>query len=177
MRNTVYGRPQYPAEIEYVPRSHAEKLAVLAQANAYNAANRKRGQHRGPITTTMLIVLNVLLFKFLNNRNGDCFPSYTTIAAAAGCSEDTVGRTINALKEAKILDWDHCFVKRWDKTGKHWRVLRTSNAYVFNRPADIQNWSKPQNPRGTFKPINNLFLARIIHRLSTTISTRERRLE
>lgn len=173
MRRIVYGRPQ---DIDYVPRTHAEKLLVLAQATAYNARHREPGQHIGPITRTMLTVLNALLFTFLNNKTGDCFPSYATIADSAGCSEDTVYRAISILRDAEILDWDRCFTKRPDRVTRTWKVMRTSNAYLFARPANLAREVKPQNPGGTFNQVDSRFLVKVIHRLSTTLSTRERRL-
>ena len=60
------------------------KARVWAAANAYNAANRERGQHQGPLTWATLRVLRTLLWRFHGADGGArCFPSYEKIARRA----------------------------------------------------------------------------------------------
>jgi hypothetical protein len=100
------------------------------------------GQHRGPITRAFIEVLEALLWGFHNSRTGGCFPSYETIAAKAECCRDTVYEALKVLELAGVLTWQHRIarnqVRERDLFGKwasRWRVIRTSNAYVFRDPA------------------------------------------
>jgi DNA-binding transcriptional MocR family regulator len=50
-------------------------------------------------------VLEALLWAFHNAKSGLCFPSYETIAEAAGCARSTVAEAIKALEDAGVLSW------------------------------------------------------------------------
>ena len=43
---------------------------------AWNAKNKREGQHQGPITAAYQRVLHALLWHFMSYRDGLCFPSY-----------------------------------------------------------------------------------------------------
>ncbi len=117
-----------------------------------------RAKHRGPITHAFLDVLGALLWGFYNSRSGICFPSYESIAKAAGCARSTVAE---ALEWAGVLTWQHRItrlqVSERDLFGQwasRWRVIRTSNAYVFSDPkpqpaaafgCKSENWEGTQN--------------------------------
>ena len=45
----------------------------------------------------------VLLFKFHNTKRGKCFPSYETMAKAAGCGRRTAIRAVERLKRTGWL--------------------------------------------------------------------------
>ena len=117
------------------------------------------GQHRGPITRAFLEVLEALLWGFHNSRTGCCFPSYETIAAKAECCRDTVYEALKVLELAGVLTWQHRIariqVRERDLFGRwasRWRVIRTSNAYVFRDPQRRLEGvpaSKSENPAGT----------------------------
>jgi AraC-like DNA-binding protein len=51
--------------------------------------------------------LEALLWAFHNAKSGVCFPSYETIAEAAGCTRSTVAEALKALEDAGILSWVH----------------------------------------------------------------------
>jgi Helix-turn-helix domain len=91
-REKVFGpAPEHPLDGN-------AKARVWATANAYNAANRRRGQHQGPLTWATLRVLRALLWRF-HGADGRCFPAYEKIAAIAKCARSTVALAINALEE------------------------------------------------------------------------------
>jgi hypothetical protein len=134
-----------------IPLDRNAKCRVLAAAKAYSALHRQDGQHKGPITRAFLDVLRALLWQFHNARSGCCFPSYERIAEAAGCSRSTVALALRALEFAGVLTWVNRIVRVrelvTDLFGKPtwiWRVVRTSNAYVFRDPG-----SKSENRGGT----------------------------
>jgi hypothetical protein len=75
-----------------------------------------------------------------NGRSGRCFPSYEAIAAMAEC-ERTVAATLKALEWADVLTWQNRITRirgrcrdLFGRESWRWRVIRTSNAYVFNDP-------------------------------------------
>ena len=71
-----------------VPLDRNAKARIAVYARAWNARNRQPGQHKGPITSAFLEVLEALLWGFHNSRTGVCFPSYEAIAAKAECCRD-----------------------------------------------------------------------------------------
>lgn len=146
MRHVVYGRPAGTL------LSVKTKVSIIRACYAYNAEHRELGQHQGPITRVMFDVLRVLLYDFHNSKSGDCFPGYDRIAVAARCCRDSVRRAINKLEEAGILTWDRCFVKRRVPPQMRWKVLRTSNAYVFAKPPEPDKMLKAENRSGTCNP-------------------------
>jgi hypothetical protein len=135
------------------------KARILAYARAWGARHKQPRQHKGPITRAFLEVLEALLWGFHNSRTGCCFPSYEAIAAKAECARSTVAEALKALEWAGVLTWQNRIariqVRERDLFGRwasRWRVIRTSNAYVFRdpqpRPEGVPA-SKSENPPGT----------------------------
>jgi hypothetical protein len=142
-----------------MPRDGNAKARIQAYAKAWNARNKQPGQHKGPITRTFLEVLEALLWGFHNSRSGCCLPSYEAIAAKAECARSVVAEALKALEWAGVLSWQHRItriqVRERDLFGRwasRWRVIRTSNAYVFHdplqRPAGLPA-SESENRIGT----------------------------
>jgi hypothetical protein len=124
-----------------VPLDRNAKARILAYARAWTARQRRPGQHRGPITRAFLDVLEALLWGFHNSRSGCCFPGYEAIAAKAECARSTVAEALKVLEWAGVLTWQNRIariqVREVDLFGRwasRWRVIRTSNAYVFRDP-------------------------------------------
>jgi Helix-turn-helix domain len=133
------------------------------------------GKAYGVLTAKALAVLEALLWGFHNAGSGLCFPSYEKIAEAAHCARSTVAEAIKALEDAGILTWlqrvkrirERCADLLGDN-GWRWRVLRTSNSYVFNDPspaADRPNPSKSENATGTGNHVDNPSLIAALDRL------------
>jgi hypothetical protein len=133
------------------------KARVWAAAAAYNAQNRRQGQHQGPLTWATLRVLRALLWRFHGaDGGGRCFPSYEKIAAVARCARSSVAVALRALEEAGLLTW----VNRIARIRRHerdlfgrlvsvWQVIRISNGYSFGDPLDREpgrNAYKSENP-------------------------------
>jgi hypothetical protein len=142
-----------------VPLDRNAKVRLAAYARAWSARNRRPGQHKGPITRAFLDVLQALLWSFHNSRDGRCFPSYQRIAENAGCARSTVAEALRALEWAGVLTWQHRITRirercrdLFGQDAWRWRVIRTSNAYVFRDPkpqlAGVLA-SKSENPTGT----------------------------
>jgi hypothetical protein len=135
-----------------LPLDRNAKARIAAYARAWSARHRQdRPSHKGPITRAFLEVLQALLWQFHNSRSGVCFPSYESIAERAGCARSTVAEALKALEWAGVLSWQHRITRirerctdLFGRNGWRWRVIRTSNAYVFRDPA-----SKSGNRAGT----------------------------
>jgi hypothetical protein len=142
-----------------VPLDRNAKCRIAAYARAWSARNRRPGQHKGPITRAFLDVLQALLWRFHNSRDGRCFPSYAAIADRAGCARSTVAEALKVLELAGVMTWQHRIartrVRQRDLFGRwsnRWTVIRTSNAYVFRDPkASAAGLPRAQseNPVGT----------------------------
>jgi hypothetical protein len=142
-----------------VPLDRNAKARIMAYARAWGARHRQPGQHKGPVTRAFLEVLEALLWGFHNSRSGVCFPSYEAIAAKAECCRDTVYEALKVLERADVLTWQHRIariqVRERDLFGhwaSRWRVIRTSNAYVFRDPQPALAGvpaSKSENRTGT----------------------------
>lgn len=139
------------------------KARIMVYARAWSAKHKQPGQHRGTLTRAFMEVLQALLWGFHNSRDGRCFPSYETIAARAQCNRSTVYKAIKALEAADVLTWVNRItrirVRELDLFGQwamRWRIIRTSNAYVFRDPLPCAQTrpvvgfsSKSENPTGT----------------------------
>jgi hypothetical protein len=142
-----------------IPLDGNAKARIMVYARAWNAKHRQSGQHRGPLTRAFMEVLEALLWGFHNSKSGLCFPGYEAIAAKAKCNRDTVYEAIKALEAADVLTWVNRImreqVRERDLFGKWamgWRIVRTSNAYLFRDPLPCaEGWraSKSENPSGT----------------------------
>jgi hypothetical protein len=142
-----------------VPLDRNAKARIAAYARAWGGRNRQPGQHKGPITRAFLDVLTALLWGFHNSRSGICFPSYERIAEQAECARSTVAEALKVLEWAGVLSWQHRITRvrercrdLFGRGGWRWRVIRTSNAYVFRDPKAAVSGgfsSKSENPTGT----------------------------
>jgi hypothetical protein len=142
-----------------VPLDRNAKARILVYARAWTARHRRPGQHKGPLTRAFLEVLQALLWGFHNSRDGHCFPSYERIAEKAGCARSTVAEALKALEFAGVLTWQNRITRIHERCrdlfshdGWRWRVIRTSNTYVFRDPKPELSGvpaSKSENPTGT----------------------------
>jgi hypothetical protein len=124
-----------------VPLDRNQKARITAYARAWDRLHRQPGQRGGALGRAALDVLSALLWVFHNSRSGVCFPSYERIAERAGCARSTVAEAIKALEFANVLSWQNRITRirercrdLWGQEGWRWRVIRTSNAYVFLDP-------------------------------------------
>jgi hypothetical protein len=134
-----------------VPLDRNAKARIATYARAWSTRNRQPRQHKGPITRAFLDVLQALLWQFHNSRDGRCFPSYERISEKSECARSTVAEALKTLEWAGVLTWQHRITRIRERCtdlfGRicwRWRVIRTSNAYVFRDPA-----SKSENRSGT----------------------------
>jgi hypothetical protein len=110
------------------PLDREAKCRLMHLARSLSRRTAK-GRHYGVITGKCVAVLDALLWGFLNNRVGRCFPGYERIAEKAACSRAMVARAIAMLEDAGLLTWANRL--RRVRDGDMVRVLRTSNTYAF----------------------------------------------
>jgi len=142
-----------------VPLDRNAKVRIAAYARAWSVRHRQPRQHHGPITMAFERVLMALLWSFHNSRDGRCFPGYERIAEQARCARSTVAEALRALEWAGVLTWQHRITRVRERCtdlfGRitwRWRVIRTSNAYVFRDPKPQLGGvpaSKSENPSRT----------------------------
>jgi hypothetical protein len=142
-----------------IPLDGNAKARLKAYVKGYNARHKQPRQHHGPITRAFMDVFEAMLFGFHNAKTGLCFPSYEAIAAKAECDRATVYEAIKVLEAANVLTWVNRIVREgvrerdlFGKWSTRWRVVRTSNAYLFRDPlpcAEGRGSSKSENPAGT----------------------------
>ena len=118
--------------------SREMKARILYLAEALERRTRRPGKHGGELKEKGLAVLRALLNQRYNKKTGECYPSYETIAADAGCCADTVRRKLRALERAGIIETIRRKVVATFVSYAH-RVkfdcaVQTSNSYVFNIP-------------------------------------------
>jgi hypothetical protein len=100
------------------------------------------GKHYGELTAKSVQVFEALLFRFLNARDGRCFPSLARLAEAVGCAVSAVQLAIAALERVGLLGWVHRIKRIW--AGGRWRVHRTSNGYTLGS-SDTETPQRPPN--------------------------------
>jgi hypothetical protein len=162
-REKIFGpAPSHPLDSQ-------AKTRLWAEAKAYNAAHKQKGQHWGPLTRTTMTVLRVLLWQFHDaDGSGRCFPGVNRIADAADCCRDSVNVAIKALESAGLLTWVHRIARirrrvrdLVDAWQLEWQVIRTSNAYQLLDPRRkacmSENPPGPQNreSKKVLLPVDN----------------------
>jgi hypothetical protein len=147
-----------------VPLNREAKIRIAHLARALKHKT-ERGKHYGVLTGKFVDVLHAMLWLIHDGRSGQCNPSYATIADKAGCAMSTVCEAIKALELVGILSWVNRIVRvrirerdLWGQWTTTWRVLRTSNAYVFQDPK-VAERSKTEIRSGPPDPSKNLPLA------------------
>jgi len=133
-------RPKVFGQGRCVPLTRDAKCRIMVLARALSRRTEP-GRHYGLLTAKFVAVLQALLWDYHNAASGKCFPSYEAIAARAACARSSVASAIRALERAGILSWANRIVRvrercedLFGRDGWRWRVLRTSNAYVFFDP-------------------------------------------
>ena len=145
-----------------LPLDRNAKVQIMHLARALKHRTEK-GKHYGRLTGKFVDVLQALVWLIHDSRSGQCNPAYETIADKAHCARSTVAEALVALEAAGILSWTQRIrrvrERELDLFGRWvwcWRVVRTSNAYLFHdpKPAVAQGKSsKSEFPTG---PMNDL---------------------
>ena len=123
-----------------LPLDREAKVRITRLAEALSRRTEK-GKHYGVLTGKFVAVCRAMLWLIHDSKSGQCTPSYETIAAKAACARSTVYEAIRALEACGLLSWVNRITRIRERDvdlfGRAvwvWRVVRTSNAYVFRDP-------------------------------------------
>jgi hypothetical protein len=107
------------------------------------------------LTATHVEIFGALLWRFHNDRIGQCYPSLSTIADWVGCAVDTVCEALRRLERFGLISWTHRIRRivapvhtAESPVPTRTRVVRTSNAYQFHEPRFPI--SEPPKPKASF---------------------------
>lgn len=124
------------------------KVRIMHLARALKAKTEP-GKHYGVLTGKFVDVLHAMLWLIHDGQTGQCNPAYATIADKARCAMSTVCEAIKALEGAGILSWVNRIIRvrmrerdLFGQMSVTWRVIRTSNAYVFRDPKAAEQQGK-----------------------------------
>lgn len=105
-----------------------ESVSNKARQELWFAAIEYNQRTKGGLGGNGLMVLQALLFGFLNTITGQCDPSQETIAKYTGLCRDTVARALVRLRDCGFIAW----VKRSEKQANG-LLKQISNAYQICR--------------------------------------------
>jgi hypothetical protein len=136
-------------EITFAPMPKREAVKIWHDARRFESQTRGGGgkgciHYNGKISRVGLMVLQALLFDFLNYKSGRLDPCYSSIAEKAGVSISSVYRSLVRLRDAGIINW----VKRCSASYDDGRYIlaQDSNAYGVAPPSQWKGYRRPPDP-------------------------------
>lgn len=146
-----------------VPLDREAKVRIMHFARCLKHRTEK-AKHYGVLTGKFVDVLHAMLWRIHDGKGGQCNPALATIADKAGCCSNTVIAAIKALEACGILSWVNRItriqVRARDLFGHwvtSWRVVRTSNAYVFHDPRTAPQPAEPSKRKLWGGPLDTSF--------------------
>lgn len=114
------------------------------KARAFNRATKIAGRYGGVLGSSALLVLQSLIFDFLNYGSGRLDPSYAAIAQKTGLGRSTVAEALKRLKELRIINWvRRCFEYRDEG---RFELRQETNAYAVLPPTHWIGFEDPDPP-------------------------------
>ena len=110
-------------------------------AELSSARPRQPGKQDGAIGRNGILILQSLLFDFLNYVSGALYPSYAAIAEKAGISLSSVYRGLNKLRDAGVLNWVRRCKEEW--IDGRFTLKQESNAYAVLPSSQWNGFSEP----------------------------------
>lgn len=128
-------RPRWPvwkgsarAEVKFQPLSGRRAARLFSEAKRFEGQTRRPGRQDGKIGRNGILVLQTLLFDFLNHKSGRLDPSYEAIAKKANISRSSVAKGLAALKAAGIIHWVRRCIERF--VDGRYSLEQETNAYA-----------------------------------------------
>jgi hypothetical protein len=114
-----------------LPKKVATK--IWHQARKFDRQTRRKGRHGGRLGHMAMLVLETLIFDFLNFKSGRLDPSYEAIARKANVCRRTVASALQRLRECGVLTW----LRRCSEGMKDGRYVlaQETNAYAVCPPS------------------------------------------
>ena len=128
-------------EVKFQPMKKKEAAKLWHKARDFERQTRQDGKQDGAIGRNGILILQSLLFDFLNYVSGALYPSYAAIAEKAGISPSSVYRGLNKLRAAGVLNWVRRCKEEW--IDGRFTLKQESNAYAVLPSSQWNGFSEP----------------------------------
>ena len=128
-------------EVKFQPMKKKEAAKLWHKARDFERQTRQDGKQDGAIGRNGILILQSLLFDFLNYASGALYPSYAAIAKKANISPSSVWRGLKKLKEAGVVNWlRRC---KEDFIDGRFTLTQETNAYAVLPSSQWNGFSDP----------------------------------
>lgn len=121
---------------------HARSFERRTATTRVDAFGRRH--HQGVLGRMGLMVLQAMLFKFINHSSGRLDPSYDALAAEAIISRRSVARALERLRDAGIVSWVRRCSESYDDS--RYVLEQDTNAYGISAPGCWKGYKAPPAP-------------------------------
>jgi hypothetical protein len=128
-------------EVKFQPMSKKQAAKVFHKARKFERQTRKARHQDGALGRNGILVLQTLLFDFLNYASGAVYPSYAAIAEKANISLSSVWRGLIKLKAAGVVNWLRRCKEEW--IDGRFTLKQESNAYAVLPSSQWNGFSEP----------------------------------
>ena len=128
-------------EVKFQPMKRKEAAKLWHKARAFERQTRQPGKQDGAIGRNGILIMQSLLFDFLNYVSGALYPSYAAIAEKSGVSLSSVYRGLNKLRDAGVLNWVRRCKEEW--IDGRFTLKQESNAYAVLPSSQWNGFSEP----------------------------------
>ena len=128
-------------EVKFQPMKKKEAAKLWHKLRKYENQSKQPGHQDGAIGRNGILIMQSLLFDFLNYVSGALYPSYAAIAEKSGVSLSSVYRGLNKLRDAGVINW----VRRCkeDYIDGRFTLRQESNAYAVLPSSQWNGFSEP----------------------------------
>ena len=127
-------RDSTTATVIFTPLPKKKAIKLWHKARQFERQTRQPGKQDGLLGRNGLLVLQALIFDFLNYISGRLDPSIKAIARAAGVSERSAQRGLASLKHCGVLNWIRRAGETRDEKGR-FCLEQDTNAYGLLPPS------------------------------------------
>jgi len=128
-------------EVKFQPMKRKEAAKLWHKLRKYENQSKQTGKQDGAIGRNGILIMQSLLFDFLNYVSGALYPSYAAIAEKSGVSLSSVYRGLNKLRDAGVLNWVRRCKEEW--IDGRFTLKQESNAYAVLPSSQWNGFSEP----------------------------------
>ena len=128
-------------EVRFQPMKRKEAAKLWHKLRKYENQNKQPGHQDGAIGRNGILIMQSLLFDFLNYVSGALYPSYAAIAEKSGVSLSSVYRGLNKLRDAGVINWVRRCKEEW--IDGRFTLRQESNAYAVLPSSQWNGFSEP----------------------------------
>ena len=128
-------------EVKFQPMKRKEAAKLWHKLRKHENQTKERGKQDGAIGRNGILIMQSLLFDFLNYVSGALYPSYAAIAEKSGVSLSSVYRGLNKLRDAGVLNWVRRCKEEW--IDGRFTLKQESNAYAVLPSSQWNGFSEP----------------------------------